>query len=100
MARARDKSARGARPSVQGQDILPRLQAEADALIDKAAGMPDKAAREKAYQDAEQLMMNDMPRIPVYHGQSFFVIKPNLQGQYHPAILGGVPRAKYAFWTK
>ena len=62
--------------------------------------MPDKAAREKAYQDAEQLMMNDMPRIPVYHGQNFFVIKPGLQGQYHPAILGGVPRAKYAYWTK
>lgn len=73
---------------------------EYNTLIDKAAGMPDKAAREKAYQDAEQLMMNDMPHLPVYHGQNFFVIKPGLQGQYHPAILGGVPRAKYAYWTK
>lgn len=74
--------------------------AEYDALIDKAAGMPDKVAREKAYQDAEVILMNDMSRIPIYHGQSFFVIKPNLQGVYHPAILGTVPRAKYAYFSK
>jgi oligopeptide transport system substrate-binding protein len=73
---------------------------EYNALIDRAAGMPDKAAREKAYQDAEVILMNDMPHMPIYHGQNFFVIKPNLQGQYHPAILGTVPRAKYAYFTK
>lgn len=73
---------------------------EYNTLIDKAAGMPDKAAREKAYQDAEVILMNDMSRIPIYHGQTFFVIKPNLQGVYHPAILGTVPRAKYAYFTK
>jgi len=73
---------------------------EYDTLIDKAAGMPDKAAREKAYQDAEVILMNDMSRIPVWHGQSYFVIKPNLQGIYHPAILGTVPRGKYAYFTK
>ena len=74
--------------------------ADYDALIDKAAGMPDKVAREKAYQDAEVMLMNDMSRIPIYHGQSFFVIKPTLQGIYHPAILGTVPRGKYAYFTK
>ena len=69
-------------------------------LIDKAAGMPDKAAREKAYQDAEVILMNDMPHLPIYHGQNYFLLKPNLQGIYHPAILGTVPRAKYAYFTK
>ena len=44
--------------------------------------------------------MNDMPHMPIYHGQSFFVIKPNVQGIYHPAILGTVPRAKYVTITK
>ncbi len=73
---------------------------EYDDLIAKAAGNPDKAAREKQYQQAEVLMMNDMPHMPIYHGQSFFVTKPNVQGIYHPAILGGVPRAKYVKITK
>ncbi len=74
--------------------------AEYDALIAKAAGNGDKAAREKQYQQAEVLLMNDMPHVPIYHGQSFFVIKPNVQGIYHPAILGAVPRGKYVTITK
>ncbi|MBN8906044.1 MAG: hypothetical protein J0H99_05345, partial [Rhodospirillales bacterium] len=73
---------------------------EYDKLIAQAAGMPDKDARIKAYQQAEVMLMNDMSRIPIYHGQSFFVIKPNVQGIYHPAILGTVPRAKYVTITK
>lgn len=73
---------------------------EYDDLIAKAAGNPDKAAREKQYQQSEVLLMNDMPHMPIYHGQSFFVIKPNVQGIYHPAILGTVPRAKYVKITK
>jgi len=73
---------------------------EYDKIIRAAAGMPDKDAREKEYQKAEVIMMNDMPRIPLYHGQSFFVTKPNVQGILHPAILGGVPRGKYVTITK
>ncbi len=73
---------------------------EYDDLIAKAAGNADKAAREKQYQQAEVLLMNDMPHMPIYHGQSFFVIKPTVQGIYHPAILGTVPRGKYVKITK
>jgi hypothetical protein len=49
---------------------------------------------------AEQILVQDAAHLPLYHGQSFFVIKPNLQGIYHPAILGTVPRGKYAYFTK
>jgi len=74
--------------------------AEFDSIIAKAKGMTDKDARTKAYQQAEQILVTEQPHLPLYHGQSFFVIKPNLQGIYHPAILGGVPRGRYAYFTK
>lgn len=73
---------------------------EYDDLCAKAAGMADKAMREQAYKQAETILMNEMPHLPIFHGQSFFVIKPNVQGIYHPAILGTVPRAKYVTITK
>jgi len=71
-----------------------------DSIIAKAKGMTDKDARAKAYQQAEQILVTEQPHLPLYHGQSFFVIKPGLQGIYHPAILGGVPRGRYAYFTK
>ena len=74
--------------------------AEFDSIIAKAKGMTDKDARAKQYQMAEQILVQDAAHLPMFHGQSFFVIKPGLQGIYHPAILGGVPRGKYAYFTK
>jgi oligopeptide transport system substrate-binding protein len=71
-----------------------------DSIIAQAKGMTDKDARTKQYQQAEQILVQDAAHLPLYHGQSFFVIKPGLQGIYHPAILGGVPRGKYAYFTK
>jgi len=73
---------------------------EFDSIVDKAKGMTDKDGRTKAYQQAEQILVTEQPHMPLYHGQSFFVSKPNLQGIYHPAILGLVPRGKYAYFTK
>lgn len=71
-----------------------------DSIVAQAKGMTDKDARTKAYQQAEQILVTEQPHLPLYHGQSFFVIKPGLQGIYHPAILGTVPRGKYAYFTK
>jgi len=74
--------------------------AEFDSIIATAKGMTDKDARAKQYQMAEQILVQEAAHVPLFHGQSFFVIKPGLQGIYHPAILGGVPRGKYAYFTK
>ncbi len=73
---------------------------EFDSIVEKAKGMTDKDARAKQYQMAEQILVQEAAHLPLYHGQSFFVIKPGLQGIYHPAILGGVPRGKYAYFAK
>jgi len=71
-----------------------------ETIIANAKGMTDKDARAKQYQMAEQILVQEAAHLPLYHGQSFFVIKPGLQGIYHPAILGTVPRGKYAYFTK
>ena len=71
-----------------------------ETIIANAKGMTDKDARAKQYQMAEQILVQEAAHLPLYHGQSFFVIKPGLQGIYHPAILGTVPRGKYTYFTK
>ncbi len=73
---------------------------EFDTIIAKAKGMTDKEARTKAYQDAEVILVREQSHTTFFHGQFFYVIKPGLQGVYHPAILGTVPRAKHAYFTK
>ena len=54
----------------------------------------------RAYQDAGGDSRPRQSHTTFYHGQFYYVIKPGLQGVLHPAILGTVPRAKYAFFTK
>jgi len=73
---------------------------EFDSIIEKAKGMTDKAARAVEYQKAEKILVQEAAHTPLYHRQYFFLIKPNVQGIYHPAIVGGVPRGKYAYFTK
>jgi len=73
---------------------------EFDSIIAKAKGVTDKDARTKMYQDAEVILVREQSHTTFYHGQFYYVIKPGLQGVLHPAILGTVPRAKHAFFTK
>ncbi len=73
---------------------------EFDGIIAKAKGMTDKAARATEYEKAEKILVQEAVHLPLYHRQDFYVIKPSLQGVYHPAILGSVPRGKYAYFTK
>lgn len=74
--------------------------AEFDSIVATAKGMTDKIARTKEYEKAEMILNQEQAHTPIFHGQSFFLIKPKLEGIYHPAILGTVPRGKYAYWTK
>lgn len=62
--------------------------------------MTDKDARVKEYQRAEEILVRESAHIPVYHGQSFYVTKPNVQGIYHRPILGAIPWFKYVAITK
>jgi hypothetical protein len=52
------------------------------------------------YQDAEVILVQQGASIPINFNQAFFVIKPNVQGVYHPAVLGTHARIKYVSITK
>ncbi len=71
-----------------------------EGMIAKAKGMNDQAARTKMYQDAEVILVQQGASIPINYNQAFFVTKPNVQGVYHPAVLGTFPRIKYVSITK
>jgi ABC-type transport system substrate-binding protein len=71
-----------------------------ESTIAKAIGMTDQAARTKMYQDAETILVQQGASIPINFNQAFFVTKPNVQGVYHPAVLGTFPRLKFISITK
>lgn len=67
--------------------------AEFDALIDKARTEADPALRMKHLHDAEALLMQEQPIIPLYHYVSKNLIKPHVKGFFlnvqdlHPLTL-------------
>jgi oligopeptide transport system substrate-binding protein len=71
-----------------------------ESMIAKAKGTTDQAARTKMYQDAEVILVQQGASIPINFNQAFFVTKPNVQGVYHPAVLGTYPRLKFISITK
>lgn len=56
-----------------------------DSLIEKASSTADVDERNKLYQEAEQLLMDDHAMIPLYVDKSFLLVKPSVSGlRYSP----------------
>ena len=51
-----------------------------DALVEQARTESDSTKRLQLYQQAEQILIQDMPWIPLYFGQDHFVVKPKVKG--------------------
>ncbi len=47
-----------------------------DALLDRAAVEQDKAVRLAMYQQAEQLVVDQAPCLPLFHGANYILVKP------------------------
>jgi oligopeptide transport system substrate-binding protein len=58
-----------------------------DALLDQAAIEQDKAVRLAMYQQAEQLIVDDAPCLPLFHGTNYILVKPYVKG-YELSPLG------------
>lgn len=52
---------------------------EVDALIEQAQTEQDEAKRFQLYQQAEQIIVDEAPWIPLYHGKDNALIKPYVQ---------------------
>lgn len=57
-----------------------------DQLIDTAKTTNDKKARYQALHDAEKLLMNEMPVIPIYFYTRPYIIKPWVKGVQYSAV--------------
>lgn len=66
---------------------------EVDKLLDQAALESDNAVRFKLYQQAEQIILNDAPVIPLSHSREYWLTKPYVKGMIYPPII--IPRLKY-----
>jgi oligopeptide transport system substrate-binding protein len=58
-----------------------------DALLDNAAVEQDNAARLAMYQQAEQIVLDDAPCIPLWHGANYILVRPYVRN-YELSLLG------------
>jgi oligopeptide transport system substrate-binding protein len=66
---------------------------EVDALLDEARSETDEDERLRLYQEAEQIIVDDSPWIPLYHGKSSALIKPYVNGfELEPFV---IPSLRY-----
>lgn len=66
---------------------------EVDALLDQARTEFDEQARFELYRQAEEIIVNDAPWIPLYHGKTSALIKPYVDGYEVPPFV--LPNLRY-----
>jgi oligopeptide transport system substrate-binding protein len=66
---------------------------DVDELLDQASTEQDEATRLDLYQQAEEIIVNDSPWIPLYHGKSSALIKPYVDGYETPPFV--LPNLRY-----
>jgi oligopeptide transport system substrate-binding protein len=66
---------------------------EVDALLDEARAEPDEAARMALYQEAEEIIVDEAPWVPLYHGKSSYLVKPYVSGFEIPPFV--IPNLRY-----
>lgn len=67
-----------------------------DALCDQADGMTDAAARLKLYNQAEQIIVDEAPWIPIYYQKDIELIRPYVKG-IRDIPLGHLPHVTTEF---
>jgi oligopeptide transport system substrate-binding protein len=60
-----------------------------DALLDQAAVEPDTALRLAMYQQAEQIVVDDAPCLPLFHGADYILVEPYVKDYYLSPL--GIP---------
>jgi ABC-type transport system substrate-binding protein len=66
---------------------------DVDKLLDQASLETDQSKRVQIYQQAEQMILNDVPALPLWYGRDYWVTKPYVKGIFYPPLI--IPRLKY-----
>jgi oligopeptide transport system substrate-binding protein len=67
--------------------------AEVDRLLEQADTEADEATRLSLYQQAEEIIVNEVPWIPLFHDKFSVLIKPYVKGYLLPPFV--IPRLRY-----
>jgi ABC-type transport system substrate-binding protein len=70
---------------------------EVDDLFDEADAEEDPARRLELYQQAEQIIVDEEPWIPLYHPNASYLVKPNIQGFEYPPFV--IPFLRFVTFT-
>lgn len=71
---------------------------EADALMEQAATERDQEARFDLYSQAEQIILDDAPIVPLWYGKEYWLVKPYVQDIRFPGTI--VPRLQYVSMSR
>ncbi len=71
---------------------------EVDALLEDARTEQDQAKRLDLYRQAEEIIVQDSPWIPLYHGKSNALIKPYVQDYFIAPFV--IPNLRYVSLTR
>ena len=72
---------------------------EVDALLMKARVETDEAARYELYNQAEQMILDDAPWVPLwFDGESKLLVKPNVHDYLLPPLI--IPKLRYVYITQ
>jgi ABC-type transport system substrate-binding protein len=66
---------------------------DVDSLLDQADREADEATRLDLYQQAEVIVVEDMPWAPLYHGKASYLVKPYVEGFVIPPFV--IPNLRY-----
>ncbi len=66
---------------------------QVDELLQQAAVERDRQKRFELYNQAEQMILDDAPIVPLWYGKEFWLVKPWVKGMIFPSTI--VPRLKY-----
>jgi len=66
---------------------------EVDELLEKARTEQDPEERLKLYQEAEQIIINDAPWVPLFYSVEYWLTKPYVKGMIYPPMI--IPTLQY-----
>jgi oligopeptide transport system substrate-binding protein len=64
-----------------------------DELLEKARIEQDPEERLKLYQEAEQIIINDAPWVPLFYEMEYWLTKPYVRGMIYPPMI--IPKLQY-----
>jgi oligopeptide transport system substrate-binding protein len=71
---------------------------EVDRLLEEARGEQDFEKRMELYQQAEEMILEDAPIVPLTHDADYWLTKPYVKGMIYPPAV--IPKLKYVSISK